>query len=53
MTQQNFVSPFITRIEDVYQLNNALREAGYQSVFDVIRVPRKQFISQHAGHVRR
>jgi hypothetical protein len=49
MTQQNFVSPFITRIEDVYQLNNALREAGYQSVFDVIRVPRKQFISQHAG----
>jgi hypothetical protein len=47
MTQQNTVSPFISRIEDVYQLNTDLSNAGYQSVFDVIRVPRKQFIKKH------
>ncbi|WP_411706334.1 Tc toxin subunit A [Edaphovirga cremea] len=47
MTQQNTISPFISRIEDVYQLNTDLSNAGYQSVFDVIRVPRKQFIKKH------
>ncbi|WP_170138696.1 Tc toxin subunit A [Edaphovirga cremea] len=47
MSQQDSVSPFITQIEDVYQLSTTLRDAGYHSVFDVVRVPRKQFINQH------
>jgi hypothetical protein len=49
MSQQDSVSPFITQIEDVYQLSTTLRDAGYHSVFDVVRVPRKQFINQHTG----
>lgn len=46
-------SPLIIRAEQLYELTDALSKLGYQSVFDVVRVPRERFVRQHRDSLGR
>jgi hypothetical protein len=40
-------SPLILRTEQLYGLSQTLSTLGYDSVFDVVRIPRERFVRQH------
>lgn len=45
--------PLITRVWKLYNITDKFAELKYQSVFDVVRIPREQFIRQHRADLGR
>jgi hypothetical protein len=51
VTEPVTVSPLITRTEEIHNVSGQLSALGYASVFDVVRIPRSQFIRWHQGQL--
>ncbi|MDE9436786.1 hypothetical protein KKI95_12830 [Xenorhabdus bovienii] len=46
-TETDTISPLITRTEQIHNVDGQLTSLGYASVFDIVRIPREQFIKKH------
>jgi hypothetical protein len=51
--EANSISPLIARTEQIHSVDGQLTSLGYASVFDIVRIPREQFLKKHSSALGR